>query len=275
MATTRHIDRAALEQRMMEYQRATWADGDYGRIGITLQITGDRLLERMDTRAGDSVLDIASGNGNAALAAARRHCRVTATDFVPDLLGQSQARAAAEHAGIRYAQVDAQNLPYDDASFDHVTSTFGVMFAPHQPKAARELLRVCRPGGSIGLANWTPDGFAGRYFQLLCDYVPLPPGLRMPTTWGTHEFIARQFGERVRDVQMHERTFVFRYLSPQHWLYIFSTYCGLTLGVFRQLDATRLAALRNDVLELIDTFNRADDGTMVVESTYLECIVTK
>ena len=268
-------DRAALQRRIAERQQATWADGDYGRIGITLQITGEHLLESMDPSAGSTLLDIASGNGNAALAAARRNCHVTATDFVPDLLEQSQVRAVAEHAHIEYAQVDAQNLPYDDNAFDHVSSTFGVMFAPHHPKAARELLRVCRPGGRIGLASWTPDGFAGRYFQLLCDYVPLPPGLRMPTTWGTRDFIARQFGERVSDVSIREREFVFRYHSPEHWLHIFSTFCGLTLGVFRQLDAEQDAALRGDVLRLIDELNRAGDGTMVVGSTYLECVITR
>ena len=275
MSPTATPDRAELARRVTEYQRATWADGDYGRIGITLQITGERLLENMDPSAGDTFLDIASGNGNAALAAARRNCRVTATDFVPDLLGQSQARAVAEFADIDYAQVDAEDLPYEDGTFDHVASTFGVMFAPRQPRAARELLRVCRPGGRIGLASWTPDGFAGRHFQLLCDYVPLPAGLRMPTSWGTRDFVARQFGERVSDAQMRERAFVFRYRSPDHWWYIFTTFCGLTRGVFRRLDDEQRAALRDDVMTLIGELNRAHDGTMVVESTYLECVITR
>ncbi|MEZ5588988.1 MAG: class I SAM-dependent methyltransferase [Sedimenticolaceae bacterium] len=269
------LDRAAQQRRIAAHQQATWADGDYGRIGITLQITGERLLESMDPSAGSSLLDIASGNGNAALAAARRYCRVTATDLVPDLLAQSQARALAEHADIDYATVDAQHLPYADNAFDQVTSTFGVMFAPRQPQAARELLRVCRPGGRVGLASWTPDGFAGRYFQLLCDYVPLPAGMRMPTTWGTHEFIARQFGERASDLCIRERDFVFRYRSPQHWFYVFSTFCGLTRGVFRRLDEEQSAALRDSVLKLIAELNRAGDGSMVVGSSYLECVITK
>lgn len=275
MSQAQFTDRAALEQRIMEHQQATWADGDYGRIGITLQITGERLLESMDPLPGETLLDIASGNGNAALAAARRNCRVTATDFVPDLLGQSQARATAEHAHIDYSQVNAQNLPYADSQFDNVCSTFGVMFAPRQPKAAGELLRVCRPGGRIGLANWTPQGFFGRYIQLLVDYVPLPPGMRMPTTWGTRGFLARHYGERVGDLQIRERSYTFRYCSPEHWLYVFSNYCGLTLDVFRRLDAHQKATLDRDVLALIDEFNRADDGTMVADSTYLECVITK
>ncbi|MCB1859550.1 MAG: class I SAM-dependent methyltransferase [Gammaproteobacteria bacterium] len=268
-------DRTELERRLMSAQQEIWFDGDYGRIGITLQITGERLMESMDLRPGESLLDIASGNGNAALAAARRHCQVTATDFVPDLLGQAQARAAAEHVYIEHAQVDAQNLPYAAGQFDNVCSTFGVMFAPHQAKAARELLRVCRPGGRIGLANWTPEGYIGRYFQLLVDHIPLPSGIRLPTTWGTREFMAKQYGERVGDMQIRERTYTFRYRSPEHWFYVFSTFCGLTLSVFKQLDAEQNAALRHEVLALIDEFNRADDGTMVVESSYLECVITK
>ncbi|MEZ5588316.1 MAG: class I SAM-dependent methyltransferase [Sedimenticolaceae bacterium] len=205
-------DRAAQQRRIAKaHQQATWADGDYGRIGITL-ITGERLLEST-TCAGLSPLDIASGNGNAAPAAARRYRRVTATDLVPDLLAQSQARALAEHADIDYATVDAQHLPYADNAFDQVTSTFGVMFAPASRRPHVSCC-VCRPGGRVGLASWTPDGVRGALF---------PAAVRLCTAArrhadadhvGTHEFIARQFGERASDSYPRERDFVFRYRSP-------------------------------------------------------------
>ena len=253
----------------------TWAAGDYSRIGTTLQIVGERLAESMDLSAGMRVLDVAAGNGNASLAAARRWCEVTATDIVPALLGQLSARAAAEGLDIACREADAERLPFADGAMDATLSTFGAMFAPDQPRALAELIRVTRPGGQIGLANWTPDGFVGRFFALLAQYNPPPPGLPMPTRWGVEAFIDRQFASVCADVRIVRRDFVFRYRSPRHWLAVFSQCCGMTQRTLAGLTPELRHSLQQDILRLIRDCNRASDGTMVVASDYLEVVVRR
>lgn len=255
-------------------QQATWGSGDYGRIGVTLQIVGETLCEAMDLRAGATVLDVAGGNGNVSLAAARRFSRVTCTDYVESLLEQCRTRAAAEGLAIEQQYADAEDLPFADASFDNVVSTYGVMFAPNQACAASELQRVCKPGGKIGLANWTPDGFIGQLLKTVSGYVPPPAGVASPVGWGTDAFINERFAQAL-SVQINKRWFAFRYESPAHWLDVFASYYGPTHKALLALDEEKGSQLKNDILQLIDRFNRAEDGTMVVPSSYLEIVVTK
>ena len=256
-------------------QQGIWGAGDYGRVGVTLQITGEQLCESMDLRAGQSVLDVAGGNGNATLAAARRFCQVTSTDYVAALLEQSKVRAQAEGLSVEYEQADAESLPFADGRFDNVVSTFGVMFTPNQAKAASELLRVCKSGGRIGLANWTPTGFIGHLFKTIGAHVPPPKGVNSPAAWGTEAFLNTHLGSQASDVQIRKTDFVFRYKSPNHWLEVFSTYYGPTLKAFEALDQAGAQALRNDILSLIGHHNLATDGTMLVPSEYLEVVITR
>lgn len=256
-------------------QQATWGSGDYGRVGITLQLTGEELCEAMDLRAGAKVLDVAGGNGNASLAAARRFCNVVSSDYVQGLLDQSRARAQAEGLAIDYQLADAEALPFADASFDHVVSTFGVMFAPNQPRAAAELRRVCRPGGSIGLANWTPDGFVGRLLKTVGRHVPPPAGVSSPTLWGTDAFITEQYAGKASRIDVNRKQFVFRYRSPEHFLQVFRDYYGPVHKAFSVLDDAQQDALSRDIHLLIAEFNRADGGSMIVPSDYLEVVVTR
>lgn len=256
-------------------QQAVWGAGDYARIGVTLQSVGEQLCEAMDLRAGQSVLDVAGGNGNASLAAARRFCKVVSTDYVEALLAKSAKRAEAEGLAIDYQTADAENLPFADATFDNVISTYGVMFTPNQGQAAAELRRVCKPGGKIGLANWTPTGFIGQLFKTVGRYIAPPAGVNSPAAWGTQDFLDAQFGPYVQAIEAQPRQFIFRYLSPQHWLDVFSTYYGPTLKALEALDAEAGQALRTDILALIDAHNRATDGTMVVPSEYLEIVITR
>jgi SAM-dependent methyltransferase len=256
-------------------QQAAWASGDYAVVGTTLQIVGEDLCEALDIRAGQKVLDVAAGNGNVSLAAARRWCEVTATDYVQKLLDRARERASADHLDIAFREADAEALPFEDGSFDTVVSTFGVMFTPNQERAAAELVRVCRPGGKIGLANWTPDGFIGQLFKTIGKHVPPPAGVKSPALWGTRERIAELFNAHGSAIETRERHFVFRYRSPEHWLEIFRTYYGPVLKAFAALDASAQAALAADLTALIARFNRSGDGTMVVPSAYLEIVVTK
>ena len=255
-------------------QQATWASGDFAVIGSTLQIVGEELCESMDLRAGQTVLDVAAGNGNAALAAARRFCEVTASDYVPALLERAMARAAADGLLLTCRLADAEALPFADASFDAVTSTFGAMFTPEHDKPAREMLRVLRPGGKIGLANWTPDGFIGQLFGVIGKHLPPPPGLLSPALWGTREHLLALFGASAHVAGV-RKEFVMRYRSPLHWLEIFRTYYGPVLKAFEALPPAGQAALEADILALIARSNRAHDGTMVVPSTYFEAVITK
>jgi ubiquinone/menaquinone biosynthesis C-methylase UbiE len=252
-----------------------WSSGDYAVVGTTLQIVGEQLCESVDLRAGHRVLDVAAGNGNASLAAARRWCDVVATDYVPALLERAGERAAAERLAMEFREADAEALPFPDAGFDAVLSTFGVMFTPNQERAASEMLRVCRPGGKIGLANWTPDGFVGQMFKTIGKYLPPPAGVRSPALWGTRTRIAELFEEPANAIAATERHFVFRYRSPEHMLDIFRTYYGPVLKTFAAVNAQDQAALHSDLVKLIERFNRSGDDSVVLPSEYLEIVVTR
>lgn len=255
-------------------QQAAWSSGDYALIGTTLQIVGEQLCEALDVRSGQKVLDVAAGNGNASLAAARRWCDVVATDYVPALLERARERAAAERLDIEFREADAEALPFADGSFDAVVSTFGVMFTPDQDRAAAEMARVCKRGGKIGLANWTPEGFIGQLFKTIGKHVPPQPGAKSPALWGTRARIDELFGPHAT-VETAQRNFVFRYRSPQHWLEVFRTWYGPVLKTFAALAPDAQAALQRDLMGLIDRFNRSGDGTMVVPGEYLEVVITR
>jgi ubiquinone/menaquinone biosynthesis C-methylase UbiE len=256
-------------------QHGAWSSGDYAIVGTTLQIVGERLCEALDLRSGQAVLDVAAGNGNASLAAARRWCDVTSTDYVAALLERGRERAKAERLDISFREADAEALPFADGQFDAVMSTFGVMFTPDQERAAAELLRVCRHGGKIGLANWTPDGFIGHLFKTIGTYVPPAPGLRSPALWGTEERLTELFGSAGASIQATRRDFVFRYRSSEHWLQVFSSYYGPVLKVFGALDQSAKAALTRDLMALVEQFNRSGDTSVVVPSSYLEVVVRR
>jgi SAM-dependent methyltransferase len=256
-------------------QHGAWSSGDYAIVGTTLQIVGEELCEALDIRAGQKVLDVAAGNGNATLAAARRWCDVVSTDYVPSLLERGRLRAGADGLPIEFKEADAEALTFGDKTFDVVVSTFGVMFTPNQDTAAAELLRVCRSGGKIGLANWTPEGFIGQIFKTLGKYLPPPAGVKSPALWGTEVRIKEMFGPSAASIDIERRNFSFRYRSPEHFLDIFKSYYGPMLKAFAALDETNQQRLRDDILALIATMNRAKDGTMVVPSEYLEIVIVK
>ncbi len=256
-------------------QQAAWSSGDYAVVGTTLQIVGELLCEALDVRAGQKVLDVAAGNGNASLAAARRGCDVISTDYVPALLERGRERAAAEGLAIGFQQADAEALPFPDGTFDTVVSTFGVMFTPDQERAALELLRVCRPGGKIGLANWTPDGFIGQLFRTIGQHLPPPAGVRSPALWGTAQHLDALFGDGAEAIATERRSFAFRYRSAAHWLDVFRTYYGPVLKAFAALPPTGQSALERDLLALVERYNRAGDGSVVALGDYLEIVITR
>lgn len=264
-------DLAAVKTR----QQAAWSTGNYAVVGTTLQIVGESLCEALDLRSGSRVLDVAAGNGNATLAAARRFCDVTSTDYVASLLESGRARAQAEGHTIRFQEADAEKLPFADAAFDAVLSTFGVMFTPDQDKAAGELARVCRPGGRIGLANWTPESFIGQLFKTIGKYVPPAAGVKSPALWGTKARLEELFGKAAKEIRATSRHFVFRYRSPEHWLEVFRTYYGPMNKTFGALDAGKQADFTRDVLALMARGNRSGDGTLVLPSEYLEVVIER
>jgi ubiquinone/menaquinone biosynthesis C-methylase UbiE len=270
-ASTVSPDLSALKIR----QQAAWSSGNYAVVGTTLQIVGEQLCETLDLRSGAKVLDVAAGNGMVTLAAARRWCEVTSTDYVPALLEQGRARASAEGLAIGFMEADAECLPFDDASFDAVVSTFGVMFTPNQPQAASELLRVCRSGGKIGLANWTPEGFIGQVFKTLGKYLPPPPGAKSPALWGTRARLNELFGDQAASIKAEPRMFNFRYRSPDHFLDVFKTFYGPVLKAFAALDAPTRENLRNDLHALIVRMNKSGDATMVLPSEYFEVVIAR
>lgn len=256
-------------------QQAAWSTGDYAIIGRTLQIVGENLCEAVNLRAGERVLDVAAGNGNATLAAARHFAEVTSTDYVPALLERGRARAEAEGLQVTFREADAEALPFADSTFDVVLSTFGVMFTPDQARAAREMLRVCRPGGRIGLANWTPGSLIGELFKLLGRYLPPAAGLRSPALWGTEERLKELFSEAEASIQATPRIFNFRYRSPAHWMEVFRTFYGPVNRAFLALDTPRQDELERDILNLLARFDRGGAGGLVVPSEYLEVVVTR
>jgi SAM-dependent methyltransferase len=256
-------------------QNAAWSSGDYARIGVTVQIVGEDLAEAMDLAPGAKVLDVAAGNGNATLAFARRWHNVTSTDYVESLLAKGRARAEAEFLPVNFRHADAEQLPFDDDSFDAVVSTFGVMFAPNQPQAASELLRVCRRGGKIGMANWTPDGFIGQLFKAIGKHVPPPAGLNSPAQWGTRSWLDSTFGDKAASLTVNERNFVFRYRTPGHFVETFRSFYGPLHKGFQTLDEKGQAALAADLIATIERCNTTRDGTMRVPSAYAEVVVVK
>jgi SAM-dependent methyltransferase len=262
---------AAIKQR----QQATWASGDYAVIGTTLQIVGESLAEAADVRAGDRVLDVAAGNGNATLAAARRFARVTSTDYVQALLDKGRERARAEGLAVKFLEADVEALPFPDGSFDVVLSTFGAMFAPDQERTANEMMRVLRPGGRLAMANWTPAGFIGRLFKTIGAHVPPPAGIKPPALWGTEARLAELVGAQAANVRCESRYFNFRYLSAAHWVKVFREVYGPTHKAFAALDTPGAAALESDIVALLEAMNVAGPASLVVPSEYLEIVVTK
>jgi len=254
-------------------QQATWASGDFAVIGTTLQIVGEELCEAMDLRSGQQVLDVAAGNGNAALAAARRWCDVTASDYVPALLERARERALAERLPLKIEIADAEALPFPDESFDAVTSTFGAMFTPDHARPAQEMLRVCKAGGKIGLSNWTPDGFIGELFKIVGRYVPPPVGMRSPALWGTTTHIRELFSNT--SFAAETKNFMFRYRSDDHWISTFRTFYGPLLKAYDSLDEASRQTLTADIKALIARLNKAGDGTMVVPAEYLQVVIEK
>jgi ubiquinone/menaquinone biosynthesis C-methylase UbiE len=254
---------------------ASWASGDYAVVGTTLQIVGELLAEACDLRCDEQVLDVAAGNGNATLAAARRGCKVISTDYVAALLERGEDRARAERLEVIFQVADAEELPFEDASFDAVLSTFGVMFTPDQPKAAAELARVCRPGGRIGLANWTPEGFVGQMFKTLARHVPPPAGASPPSLWGSEAHLKSLFDERAASIEVTRRLFNFRYRSAAHFIETFRNWYGPIHKAFAVLPADGAAALESDLTDLLNRMNRAGESSLVVPSEYLEVVITR
>jgi SAM-dependent methyltransferase len=264
-------DFAAIKTR----QQATWASGDFAVIGTTLQIVGESLAEAVDVRAGERVLDVAAGNGNATLAAARRFARVTSTDFVPALLEKGAARAAAEGLRVAFEVADAEVLPYRDGSFDVALSTFGAMFTPDHRRPADEMLRVVRHGGRIGLANWTPEGFVGQLFKVIGRQLPPPAGLESPALWGTEPHIVRLFGRKAADIRCERKLFNFRYESTAHWLHVFRAFYGPTHQAFAALDAAGQRMLEAAITDLLARCNVGGPDSLVVPAEYLEVVIVK
>lgn len=264
-------DYAAIKQR----QQATWTSGDYAVIGVRLQIVGESLAEAADIRAGERVLDVAAGNGNVTLAAARRFAEVTSTDYVSALLDKGRARAAAEGLQVDFRTADAEELPFEDGSFDAALSTFGAMFTPDHKRPAGEMLRVVREGGRIGLANWTPEGFIGQLFKLIGAYVPPPAGLKSPALWGTEPHIVELFGAQSADIRSERKSYSFRFRSAAHWLQIFRDFYGPTHKAFAALDPAGQKALAKDITALLERCNTAGSASLVVPSEYLEVVITK
>lgn len=258
-----------------ERQQRAWSSGDYGKVGVTLVMMAEILCEEADLRSGQRVLDVATGNGNAALAAARRFCDVVGVDYVPMLLEEGRERARAEGLAVDFREGDAESLEFEDASFDAVLSTLGVMFAPHQENVARELLRVCRPGGRICLTNWTPDSFIGDFFRTMGKHVPPPPLPNSPFRWGTEEGIRELLGDGISELRAERRAHPFRYLSGRHFAEHFRGFYGPTLKAFETLDEDGAEALERDIVDLCESHNISGDGTMVVPSDYLEVIAVR
>jgi SAM-dependent methyltransferase len=255
--------------------QATWASGDFAAIGTTLQIAGETLCEAADVRSGDRVLDVACGNGNALLAAARRGARVTGLDFVPELLQRAAERAWAERADVTLEIGDAERLPFADAAFDVVLSTFGVMFAPDHEQCAREMLRVCAPGGKIALANWTPEGLIGKLLRTVGAHVPPPPGVRSPALWGTEKHLDALFGERASHIRIERKDFMFRYRSADHFIEVFRDFYGPTHKAFGSLDEAGRASLTQDIKDLLNAHDIGGSRSLVVPGEYLEVVIEK
>lgn len=264
-------------QQVTSRQQQMWARGDFHRIGVSQLVVGEMLVRALHVHAGERVLDVAGGAGNTALAAARRWADVTCTDYVPDLLEHAAARAATEGLPMVTGVADAQALPFPDGSFDVVTSTFGAMFAPDQALTATELLRVLRPGGRLGMANWTPSSWVGEQFALQSRYAspPPPPGLAPPSTWGTPDGLERLLGAGIASLAVTEQHADFVQQSTTALFGLFSTWFGPLTSLLSQLDDERAADCARDWIALADRHNIATDGTCEIPSPYLEVVATK
>ena len=256
-------------------QNMAWGSGNYAKVGVTLQITGEELAETLDLPPNSKVLDVAAGNGNVTLALARRFCDVTSTDYVQTLLDGGAERARADGLNINFQIADAENVPFSGESFDAVVSTFGVMFTPNQRKSASELMRVVKSGGKIGLANWTPDSFIGQLFKTLGKHVAPPLGVKSPAQWGSKDWIDETFSKDGEVVSFKLKHFIFRSASPEHFVDYWREYYGPIHKTFQTLDEIGQAALRYDIIELIAEFNTASDGTVRIPSEYAEIMIIK
>jgi SAM-dependent methyltransferase len=254
-------------------QQRVWASGDLSMVGLGVTLVGELLCESIPVHAGDYVLDVATGSGNTALAAARRGCRVTGVDFVPALLERAQERASAERVKIDFREADAEALPFEDGSFNVVLSTFGAMFAS-PALAAGEMLRVCRPGGKIGMANWAPTGFFGQFFKLSESYAPLPAGSEPPFDWGVPEITRARFGKAVSDVRFIRRQVIMRHFTPESWVEFFKTHFGPTL-LAHEAAGERAPEFTAAMVELARRYNQSGDETLFVPADYLEVIATR
>ncbi len=264
-------DLAALKAR----QQSAWATGDYAVIGTTLQIVGESLAEACDLRFDERVLDVAAGNGNATLAAARRGCVVTSTDYVGTLLERGAERARAERLDVAFQVADVEALPFGDGEFDAVLSTFGAMFAPDHARVADEMARVCRKGGRIGMANWTPGSLVGQMFKAIGKQIPPAPGTQSPALWGTEDHVAALFGDRAAILDVTPRTFTFRYRSAAHFIDTFRTWYGPVNKAFAALAADKAGMLEQELTELLESRNRGGHHALVVPSEYLEIVITR
>jgi SAM-dependent methyltransferase len=265
------VDLAAVKER----QQRIWSEGDFAKVGVSGQIVAENLCEAVDLAAGERVLDVACGQGNAAIAAARRHCEAVGVDYVPALLERARERAAAEALEAEFTEGDAEDLPFEDESFDVVLSTFGAMFTPEHQRAADELLRVCRPGGRIGMANWVPDGLVGNVFRTVASHFPPPPGVEPPPLWGTEEHLRELFGDGISELRCERRALVFRYRSPEHWLEFFRTYFGPIKVAMESLGPEGGEALGNDLIEVQRRFDRGGDRGLIAPGEYLEVVAVR
>ena len=256
-------------------QQRTWASGDFAMIGWNTVFPGELMCEAARVRAGDRVLDVATGSGNAALSAARRGCDATGIDYVPALIDRARERAAAERLTAKFEVGDCEQIPFTDSSFDVVLSVYGSMFAPRPEQAASELLRVCRSGGKIGMANWTPDGFWGKTFGLFAQYIPPPAGLRPPVQWGTETRLQDLFGDSIQSMEVSVRSALFRFRSSQHWIDVFSTYFGPLIRALQILQGEQREQFLHDLHGILRRFNRSGDDTLVVSADYLEVVMVK
>ncbi len=259
---------------LKKYQKAAWSAGDYVSVAGSTVIASEMLLEAVDVRPGERVLDAACGSGNATIAAARRFAEVTGLDFSPTMLAEARRRLDVERLTATLTEGDVEALPFPDGHFDVVISAFGAMFAPNQQRTAAELMRVCRPGGRIGLASWSPDGALGRLFTAAARYIPPTPGVPSPTAWGDPEQLRDLFGSRVTEAVTIPRDFIFRYHSPQHWLAHFKEHFGPTRMTFAILPQRIADQLERDLIDMWDDLNRATDGRLIAPVGYLEAVLT-
>ena len=262
-------------EAIKDRQRSMWGAGDYGAVGTRLVVMGEQLCDSADIRAGERVLDVACGHGITALAAARRFAEVTAIDYVPALIDRGRERAQADRLPVRFEVADAEALPFPDGSFDVVTSTVGVMFAPNQAQAAAEMLRVCRPGGRIALTSWTPEGFLGQLFRIVASVAPPPPGVASPMRWGTERGLQELFGDGIAALDAQRRRYRMCYLSADHWLDFFRANYGPVLRLFAALDAPRQEALAAEIKALLARHDEGAGRGLLIRAEYLEAVAQR